>query len=432
MNKFFFIGLSIAITAFIAANALLMFGEKSIISKNIYVSEYERAYPNTYTEKLPKEAVAAPRDTMQIYVQEREAIEQWVVSEGDVVQAGSELALLNEVESQEQRTLWESEQRALEAEKSEVQNTLRELESAQSKQSGSESESASDRSSVTNENGDTIEFNVDLSVGVEVPQDGSYATGIAQANQRLAAIDSQLAVIDAQLSQSLSNPALVSPVEGIVAKVNRDSNPLSVEIYSTEKTFMTYVLEDEWQDVAAQDRVFIQAEGLEAAIPGTVLSVSEIPAEDSRWLKAYRALDPKEQANPIAFYEVQILADEPITENIPFGSTANAEITINEAVDAVAIPQPWIFDRQDTNGSTYVLNEEGYGPIAPVTINFDVNGKAVLSDGVGVGAIVLKDDSLREYKSAPKVFMPFPSEQPDYEFAKNTNWRKYVEYFLAR
>lgn len=432
MNKFFFIGLSIAITAFIAANALLMFGEKSIISKNIYVSEYERAYPNTYTEKLPKEAVAAPRDTMQIYVQEREAIEQWVVSEGDVVQAGSELALLNEVESQEQRTLWESEQRALEAEKSEVQNTLRELESAQSKQSGSESESASDRSSVTNEDGDTIEFNVDLSVGVEVPQDGSYATGIAQANQRLAAIDSQLAVIDAQLSQSLSNPALVSPVEGIVAKVNRDSNPLSVEIYSTEKTFITYVLEDEWQDVAAQDRVLIQAEGLEAAVPGTVLSVSEIPAEDSRWLKAYRALDPKEQANPIAFYEVQILADEPITENIPFGSTANAEITINEAVDAVAIPQPWIFDRQDTNGSTYVLNEEGYGPIAPVTINFDVNGKAVLSDGVGVGAIVLKDDSLREYKSAPKVFMPFPSEQPNYEFAKNTNWRKYIEYLLAR
>ncbi|MBX0316972.1 efflux RND transporter periplasmic adaptor subunit [Planococcus glaciei] len=432
MNKFFFIGLSIAITAFIAANALLMFGEKSIISKNIYVSEYERAYPNTYTEKLPKEAVAAPRDTMQIYVQEREAIEQWVVSEGDVVQAGSELALLNEVESQEQRTLWESEQRALEAEKSEVQNTLRELESAQSKQSGSESESASDRSSVTNENGDTIEFNVDLSVGVEVPQDGSYATGIAQANQRLAAIDSQLAVIDAQLSQSLSNPALVSPVEGIVAKVNRDSNPLSVEIYSTEKTFMTYVLEDEWQDVAAQDRVFIQAEGLEAAIPGTVLSVSEIPAEDSRWLKAYRALDPKEQANPIAFYEVQILADEPITENIPFGSTANAEITINEAVDAVAIPQPWIFDRQDMNGSTYVLNEEGYGPVAPVTINFDMNGKAVLSDGVGVGTIVLNVDSLGKYKSAPKVFMPFPSEQPDYEFAKNTNWRKYVEYFLAR
>ncbi|MDN7226493.1 efflux RND transporter periplasmic adaptor subunit [Planococcus liqunii] len=432
MNKFFFIGLSIAITAFIAANALLMFGEKSIISKNIYVSEYERAYPNTYIEKLPKEAVAAPRDTMQIYVQEREAIEQWVVSEGDVVQAGSELALLNEVESQEQRTLWESEQRALEAEKSEVQNTLRELESAQSKQSGSESESASDRSSVTNEDGDTIEFNVDLSVGVEVPQDGSYATGIAQANQRLAAIDSQLAVIDAQLSQSLSNPALVSPVEGIVAKVNRDSNPLSVEIYSTEKTFMTYVLEDEWQDVAAQDRVLIQAEGLEAAVPGTVLSVSEIPAEDSRWLKAYRALDPKEQANPIAFYEVQILADEPITENIPFGSTANAEITINEAVDAVAIPQPWIFDRQDTNGSTYVLNEEGYGPVAPVTINFDVNGKAVLSDGVGVGAIVLKDDSLREYKSAPKVFMPFPSEQPNYEFAKNTNWRKYIEYLLAR
>lgn len=432
MNRFFFIGLSIAITAFIAANALLMFGEKSIISKNVYVSEYERAYPNTYAEKLPKEAIAAPRETTQIYVQDREAIEQWVVNEGDTVQAGSELALLNEVESEEQRSIWESEKRALETEKSEVQNSLRALESALSAQGGSESESATDRSTITNEDGDTIEFNVDLSVGVEVPQDGSYATGIAQANQRLASIESQLAVIDAQLSQSLSNPALVSPVEGIVSKVNRDSNPLSIEIYSAEKIFVTYALEDEWQDVTAQDRVLVQAVGLNEAVSGTVLSVSEVPADDSRWLKAYRALDPKEQANPIAFYEMQILADEPITEGVPFGSTANAEITVNEAADAIAIPQPWVFDRYDMSGSTYVLNEAGLGAAVPVTINFDVDGKAVLADGVAAGAIVLKDDTLRDFKTAPKVFMPFPSERPDYEFAKNTNWRKYVEFLLAQ
>lgn len=432
MNRFFFIGLSVAITAFIAANALLLFGEKSIIPKNVYVSEYERAYTNTYTEKLPKEAVAAPRDTTQIYVQEREAIDQWVVNEGDAVQAGSELALLNEAESQEQRALWESEQQALEAEKSEVENTLRGLEAALLRQSGSESESTSDRSTVTNEDGDTIELNVDLSVGVEVPQEGSYAAAIAQANQRLAAIESQLAVINAQLSQSLSNPALVSPVEGVVAKVNRDSNPLSVEIYSTEKLFVTYVLEDEWQDVTAQDRVLVQAAGLKEAVSGTVLSVSEVPADESRWLKAYRALDPKEQANPIAFYEVQILADEPITEGMPFGSTANAEITINEAADAVAVPQPWIIDRYNMSGSAFVLNGEGYGATVPVTVNFDVDGKAVLSDGVAAGTIVLNDETLRDFKAAPRIFMPFPSERPDYEFAKNTHWRQYVEYLLAR
>jgi len=40
MNRFFFIGLSIAIVAFLTSNILLLFGEKSIISKELYVSEY--------------------------------------------------------------------------------------------------------------------------------------------------------------------------------------------------------------------------------------------------------------------------------------------------------------------------------------------------------------------------------------------------------
>ncbi|MDN7244730.1 efflux RND transporter periplasmic adaptor subunit [Planococcus shenhongbingii] len=432
MNRFFFIGLSVAVTAFIAANALLLFGEKSIISKNVYVSEYERAYSNTYTEKLPKESIVAPRASTQIYVQEREAIDQWTVNEGDAVQAGSEIALLNEAESEGQRALWESEKSALESEKSEVQSSLSALESARASQSGKESENTSDQSTETNEDGDTIEYNFDFSVGVEVPQDGSFAAGIAQAEQRLAAIESQLAVINAQLSQSLASPALVSPVEGIVAKVNRDSSPLSVEIYSEEKTFVTYLLEDEWKDVAAQDRVMVQAEGLEQAVPGTVMSVSQIPAGDSRWLEAYRALEPKEQANPVAFYEVQIMADEPINGELPFGSSANAEVIINEATEAVAMPQPWIFNRYDTSGFAYVLAEQGNAAVVPVTVNFEVDGKAVLSDGIAPGTVMLKDSTLSDFKTPPNVFMPFPSEQPDYEFAKNTNWRKYVEFLLAR
>src|SRR5690606_15564815 len=113
LNRFFFIGLSIAVTAFLATNALLMFGDKSILAKDVYVSEYERAYTNTYTEKLAKEALIEPLGTTQIYVQDSEAIEQWLVSEGDVIEAGSELAMLNEAESEDQRAIWQSERDAL-------------------------------------------------------------------------------------------------------------------------------------------------------------------------------------------------------------------------------------------------------------------------------------------------------------------------------
>ena len=432
MNKFFFIGLSVAVVAFIAANALLLFGEKSIIAKNVYVGEYEQAYAGNYEETLPKEAVAAPLSTVQVYVQDAQAIEQWLVEEGDAVQAGSELATLNEAESEDQRAVWESEKSALESERGEVQSSLSSLESARSSNNGTESRSQSDRSAETDDEGNTINFNVDLNVGVEVPQDGSYAAGIAQAEQRLAAIESQLAVVNAQLNQSASTPALISPVEGTIAKINSTQEPLSVEIYSPEKTFVTYLLEDEWHKVAAEDRVLIQAEGLEGAVSGTILSVDAIPATPSKWLEAYQGLDPIEQANPIAFYKVQISIGPEVEAALPLGSSANADITINEATEAVALPEPWLFDRLDTNGSAHVLTETGKGALAPVTVGFDVGGKAVLIEGVAAGSIVLNERKLREFQKAPTVFMPFPSVQPDYEFAKTTDWRKYVEYLLAR
>ncbi len=430
MNKFFFIGLSIAVTAFISTNALLLFGEKSIIAKNVYVSEYEQAYTAKYEETLPKEAVAAPLSTVQIYVQDSQTIERWLVEEGDAVQAGSELAALNKAESEEQRAIWESEKNALEAEKAQVQSSLSSLQSARSANSGSDSRSNSDRSSETIGNDTTVNFNVE--VGVEVPQDGSYAAGIAQAEQRMAAIESQLAVVNAQLNQNQSTPALISPVEGTVAKINRTTEPLSVEIYSSEKTFVTYLLEDEWHEVAADNRVLVQAEGLAQAVPGTILSVDAIPAEPSQWLEAYRALDPVEQANPIAFYKVQIGIGPEVEAALPLGSSANAEIIINEAANAVALPEKWLFNRYDTNGLAFVLSETGGAVKTPVVIGFDIGGKAVLNDGVASGSIVLNEQKLQYFQQAPHIFVPFPSVQPDYEFAKATHWRKYVEYLLAR
>lgn len=81
MNKYFVIGLSIAISAFLATNAILLFSEKSQVPKKVYISEYERTYTSTYTEKLPKESVTAPLGATEIFIQDTEAIEQWIINE---------------------------------------------------------------------------------------------------------------------------------------------------------------------------------------------------------------------------------------------------------------------------------------------------------------------------------------------------------------
>lgn len=215
MNKFFMIGLSIAVTAFIASNAILLFSDKSLVDKKVYISEYERTYTSTYTERLPKEAVTAPLGVTEVFIQDSEAVEQWIINEGDYVQAGSQLAMLNESESEEQRAIWEAQQSALESELSEIQNTKRALESERPRQTRPTTNSSSDRDTVTNEDGNTVELDLSVSMEVEIPQDGSYAAGIAEADQRIAAIETQLAVISAQLDQSMANPALISRSKGL-------------------------------------------------------------------------------------------------------------------------------------------------------------------------------------------------------------------------
>lgn len=426
------IGLSVAITAFLAINAILLFSDKSIVPKKIYVNEYERSYTSSYTEKMPKEAVTGPLAATEIFIQDSDAIEQWIINEGDYVEAGTELALLNEAESEEQRAIWEAEEDALNDELSEVRTVLRDLESAQSRQSRPTTGSSTNRDTTTTASGDTVELDVNVQLEVEVPQDGSYAAGVAEAEQRIAALETQLAVIEAQLEQNTAKPALISPIEGVVGKIDAGSMPMSIEIYSSEKLFMTYVIEEEWLEVNVDDRVFLHVDGIAQAMPGKVLRKSQLPADNSKWLDAYRALDPVDQNNPIAIYEVLIMTEEPITDAVPYGKTANASIIVNEAADAVALKDAWIFDRYNGTGNVFMLNEEGRAEAVPVTIAFDLDGKAVLSEGVAPGATVIDSEILRQFAFAPQAFLPFPSIQPDIEHAKNTNWRRYVEYLLAR
>lgn len=432
MNKYLAIGLSIAVTTFLAANAILLFSEKSWIPKKLYISEYERTYTSSYTERLPKEAITAPLGATEIFIQESDAVEQWIINEGDYVEAGTELALLNEAESEEQRAIWEAEKEALDDELTEVRSVLRDLETASSRQSRPTTGSTSNSDTVTTAEGDTVELDVNVSLEVEVPQDGSYAAGIAEAEQRIAAIETELAVVEAQLDQNTAKPALISPIEGVVGKIDAGSMPMSIEIYSSEKLFMTYVVEEQWLEVNVDDRVFIHVDGLAMAMPGKVLRKSQLPADNSKWLDAYRALDPVDQNNPIAIYEVLMMTEEPIADAVPYGKTANASIIVNEAADAVALKDAWIFDRYNGAGKAFVLNEEGRAEAVPVTIAFDLEGKAVLSEGVQGGSTVVDNDLLRRFATAPQAFMPFPSIQPDMEHAKTTTWRKYIEYLLAR
>ncbi|WHT48316.1 hypothetical protein QNH10_00070 [Sporosarcina thermotolerans] len=108
-----------------------------------------------------------------------------------------------------------------------------------------------------------------------------------------------MTVVQTQLTQTSARPALVSPVDGTVANVNKYGTTLATELYSDTKVISTYVSLDEWQKVEVGDFVSIQQNNLDTVIEGAVLAVSEVPATDDRWRQAYDQLDTKERKNPL-------------------------------------------------------------------------------------------------------------------------------------
>ena len=193
MNKLQNTVIALVVVVFVALNLYLMYSEKSIIPKSVYVSDYERMTENDYKEVLPKEGLVAPAEVFTIAADERNAIDTWLVDEGYSVTVGEELASLQTEQADAQRAVWESERDALLQQQSAVDSTISELESAD--QTDSSDSSNSDRAQADEDT--KVELNVD--VKVDVNQNGSYAQAIAEAKRDMADIDRRLQVVESQL-----------------------------------------------------------------------------------------------------------------------------------------------------------------------------------------------------------------------------------------
>ena len=128
MNKWLTIGISIVVATFIGANAVLIYSDKSQISRTFYVSEYERANENTYATEIEKESIVIPANEMSVAI-DVEAVNDVIVAEGDSVEEGSDLATLKTNSAEDQRLLWETEQQAYMQEQSELNEIISDLES---------------------------------------------------------------------------------------------------------------------------------------------------------------------------------------------------------------------------------------------------------------------------------------------------------------
>lgn len=432
MSKVKNIAISIAISSFLAANFYLLFSDKSILKKSVYVDGFERMTSSNFQEKLAKEGFIAPTETYTIYVNGEDTVDSWLVKEGDLVTVGDEIAILQTERAESQRAVWEAEREALQQQYSSVASMISSLDSERQEARSDSSSNVNRQDNVLEGEEDTkLEVGLNVDVQVDVKQDGSFAQAIAAAEQELAEIDRQQIVVEAQLAQNPDRPALISPVDGVVSKVTRVGSTLAVDIFSSQKVIVTYTTNEEWLMIENDNPVIIQGAGFENAVEGTVQSVSQAPALDNEWLNAYKALDDTHVTNPLSYYEVRILTDGAV-ESIPYGSNINAVVIVNEALDAISVKEKWLNDFYKESASVWMIDEKGRAVKRDVKTPFAWETRAVVTEGLTLGDVVLHEPSLREYVDEPKVFLSIPSDLPSKKEWRAFGWRNYAKYILIR
>ncbi|PIC67958.1 hypothetical protein CSV78_03975 [Sporosarcina sp. P16a] len=247
---------TVLVTAFLALNMFLVFDEKSVIPKAQYVGEYERLSADDYKKELDKEGFISPKDLHTIYLKDDQTIDSWLVQEGETVDFGTELASLKVDHIDSQRNELESELSALQNQSSSISQTISNLEYEQSSASGSKNNSD------YYDTNDEKKVRVNLNVGIEVREDGTFAQAIAEAERDLAEVQRKTEIVESQLAELPNESALTSPVSGYVVAIKRDSESPSIDIYSTDQTIVTYVLDNEWPNVETGAPVTIQHDSI--------------------------------------------------------------------------------------------------------------------------------------------------------------------------
>lgn len=412
MKKWFILLFSLVISLFIAVNSYLVFSEESPVAKTKIVKQSFIAQEEDIRQEIEKPSYLAPREIVTLYVNDEEAIEQWLIQEGDTIQAGDELVLLETERIDGQVDAWVAEQSALQTQRERIEDTVAMLESERSNADSEES---------LNSSLSQLEEELNLEFNVKMDQRGSYAQAIAEAERELASIDRQLNMLDYQIDQSYVRPAIISPISGVVARVDRHSDRPTIDIYSETADLVTYVTEEEWEDLMLGNDVLITYDEFEERGEGTLDRLDTIPAQASSTLELFeKAFDDEQMQN---LYEVRV---DPLgtVEQQLYGKRYDIALIGQEAVDSVVVPLDYIERETKNEGIVYVLNEEGIPTKRAITIDF------ILEDEAITMSLAEGDVVLREALDLTRVALPLKMTWPERQAWKTFGWKNYVKYFV--
>ncbi|KGR83760.1 HlyD family secretion protein [Lysinibacillus odysseyi] len=368
INKKFKIFALIAVIL-VVINAYLALKNNDVIQKAYYIDNIQYAAGGIHTKELDKEGILATSDDLRLAAPVQ-SIDEVLVQRGESVTAQQELAIYKTDAVEKEQQKLEIERSAYESELAELEDILSDLSMA----SGSSNPSTSTDSTTLGSSG---LWNIDLTLEFGIDQNTPTAEGEAIIRRHIAETEREIEILDAMMTELITDQALASPVDGVVADIVQDGDTITFIIYAADKNIITYIDEEQWQRVEPQQKaeIIVRAgKDDEMTIEGTVVEKQEIPAVESLWydeMNKHDKLDPSK-----TLYEVQIQPFDQLVD-YPFGEKADVTITTDEVFNSFIVPSDWIVEYEVPDiGNThiYTIGYDGKTRLVPVEVAFKKKG----------------------------------------------------------
>ncbi|MFD1706846.1 efflux RND transporter periplasmic adaptor subunit [Siminovitchia sediminis] len=414
MNKWIRVLMVLGVILFITANTILITRENGSVSRINYISDWSKIRETDIVHSLAADGVIEEADTIYIMADQEKTIEEFLVKEGDQVEAGTTLFIYQSNQVDRQTSFLDSEIESLLAKRNSVEALIDEWSSLTPPASA-------DTFADPVYSGEATDFEEwDPWTALENPQSADPSEWqqtmdkeIGEKRLELEKIEAEIEKLEKQkafLQNERDDLAVTSPVDGIVKKL-RPNEKQVITIASNEKVLTGKLTEEELPEVKEGMRVNILSHLFESRPTGEVSKITRMPAGAD---------------DGTSLYPFTVTLDEQHSD-VQYGYHVTADIILNEMQGVPVVFAKSIRDQGDQS-FIWVLNENGITEKREIEKGLEDGGLYAVTSGGQTGELYVTRPG-KTVKEAPFI-TPLEPHRLNRGALKNITCKQVLKHIL--
>lgn len=412
MNKWLRLMIVILIVISLTANLVLIGRGSSKVSRINHITDWSQIRKTDIVNTLPVDGVITEAEEHYVMVDKDETIEEFLVKEGDSVEAGSPLLVYRSDKINRQTAQLDAEIESLQSKKNSVENLIGDLKAM--------TPPVSTERSYKNYDYNKDEF--DLRFLPDASQDFNKAEWqqaidkeIGEKTLEAEKLEADIKKLEEQrasLDSDKDNLSVTSPIDGVVKEITPNSKS-AMTIASDETVLKGELNEEQLSQVNEEMEVNILSHLFEGRLTGEITQIVKHPVDDPNH-------------NKESLYPFTVVFDKE-DKDIHNGYHVTADIILEEARDVPAVFRKSI--REETEKAyIWVINEKGRVEKREISTGLKKGNLHEITKGAQEGEFYVSDHR-EAVKQAPFI-TPLDIYRLDKSSNKEISRKKALKYIL--